>query len=101
MNEAEVRIWGELRRGQIGHKFRRQFPIGPYLVDFACVALRLIVEIDGSQHQDSVADAARDFYLQSRGWTVLRFWSWEALSDTDMVINTIIGVIGELERKSR
>jgi very-short-patch-repair endonuclease len=98
MNQAEVRIWGELRRRQIEYRFRRQHPIGPYLVDFACVALRLVIELDGSQHHASPGDLERDRYLELHGWTVLRFWSWEALSDTEMVINTILGVIGELEK---
>jgi very-short-patch-repair endonuclease len=101
MNEAEVRIWGELRRLQIGYRFRRQHPIGPYLVDFACIALRLVIELDGSQHHGSPVDLERDRYLELHGWTVLRFWSWEALSDTEMVINTILGVIGELEKAAR
>jgi very-short-patch-repair endonuclease len=99
MNEAEVRIWGELRRRQTGYRFRRQYPIGPYLVDFACLTLRLVIEIDGSQHMDNPADLVRDTYLQAHGWIVVRFWSWEALSDTDMVINTIIGTIRDLERQ--
>lgn len=61
MNEGEVRIWTGLRRKAIGVRFRRQHPIGPYIVDFACLTLKLVIEIDGSQHYDSVmADSLRD-----------------------------------------
>jgi very-short-patch-repair endonuclease len=99
LNDAETRIWSELRRREFGVRFRRQHPIGPYIVDFACLALKLVVELDGSQHFENTADAVRDAYLAERGWTVLRFWSWEALSDPDMVIRTISAVVEELLTK--
>lgn len=65
MNEAEVRIWERV----LDVRFRRQHPVGPYILDFACVALRLAIELDGSQHESSPDDAIRDAYLASRGWT--------------------------------
>ena len=76
-------------------KFRRQRPVGPYILDFACVALRIAIEFDGSQHDGDPSDAIRDAYLAARGWMVLRFWSGEALSNTDGVINTILATTEE------
>jgi very-short-patch-repair endonuclease len=95
MNEAEVRIWVHLRRQVYDVKFRRQHPVGSYILDFACVALRIAIEIDGSQHEDDLDDPIRDAYLTSRGWIVLRFWSGEALSNTNGVISTIMATIEE------
>jgi very-short-patch-repair endonuclease len=97
MNEGEVRIWAELRRRSVGVRFRRQHPIGPYIVDFACLTLKLIIEIDGSQHHDALmADAVRDHYLTARGWTVLRFSSHDAVANTPLVVETILNTIYQL-----
>ena len=56
-------------------KFTRQLPIGGYFADLACRKARLVVEIDGGQHAESVLDARRDRYLQAKGWTVFRVWN--------------------------
>jgi len=86
--EAENRLWGILRGRQLhGAHFRRQHPISPYVADFACVAARLVVEVDGGQHAD--ADAARDAYLTRHGWQVLRFWNNEVLENLDGVAQRI------------
>jgi very-short-patch-repair endonuclease len=69
----ERKIWGLLSRYR--PKFTRQFPIGPYIVDFACRQAKLVVEIDGSQHSDSKRDQVRDKWLQYEGWTILRVWN--------------------------
>nr|WP_246730339.1 endonuclease domain-containing protein [Nitratireductor mangrovi] len=82
MTEAELKLWSELR----GHRlmrlgFRRQMPISGYIVDFACPARKIIVEVDGSQHGRTGAalrDRARDRRLNLLGWTVLRFWNDDA-----------------------
>src|SRR3546814_9425019 len=67
MTDAEREIWHHLRnRALMGHKFRRQYPVGPYIVDFACPARRLVVELDGGQHDEAV-DAARTRYLERCG----------------------------------
>ena len=72
--EAELRLWRLLRDQRLsGLKFRRQVPIGPYIVDFLCVSAQLIVEADGSQHGESMRDERRDAYLARQGWAVLRF----------------------------
>jgi very-short-patch-repair endonuclease len=60
-------------------KFRRQVPIGPYIADFACFSAKLIVELDGGQHADSLADAARDQDLSERGFRILRIWNNDLL----------------------
>jgi very-short-patch-repair endonuclease len=93
MNEAEVRIWMQLRRQVLDAKFRRQHPVGPYILDFACVALRIAIELDGSQHDGNPEEAIRDAYLSSRGWIVLHFWSGDALANTDGLLDTIVAVI--------
>ena len=89
MNEAEVRLWVEIRRRLIGHRFRRQRVIGRYIVDFVCIESKLIVEVDGSQHEDSNSDRERDEYLARLGYRVMRVWSWDVLAVTDAVLADI------------
>jgi len=92
MTEAERRIWQILRLNRMkGCKFRRQVPIGPYIADFVCPTLcakgaRLIVEIDGGQHDPlSAREAERNEFLQSEGYRILRFWNNEVLANLDGV----------------
>lgn len=74
----------------MGVKFRRQHAIGPYVVDFVCMAHRLIVEVDGGQHAlRHEQDTARTRYLEDRGFTVVRFWNHDVLRDTDAVVAAI------------
>ncbi|MGH8576761.1 MAG: endonuclease domain-containing protein [Gammaproteobacteria bacterium] len=96
--EAESLLWQHLRRSQIlGRKFRRQEPIGPYIVDFACFYPMLVIEIDGSQHAGSIAhDAERSAYLERMGFKVIRFWNDEVLARTDWVREAIRQCIEEL-----
>jgi very-short-patch-repair endonuclease len=71
-----------------GHRFRRQVPLGPYIVDFACHAPRLVVELDGGQHDEQAGqDAAA--WLESQGYRVLRFWNPDVLRETDNVVEMI------------
>ena len=92
---AELRLWRLLRDRRLsGLKFRRQVPIGPYVVDFLCVGARLIVEADGSQHGENLRDERRDGYLAREGWTVLRFWNRDILRDRQSVIDTILARAG-------
>src|SRR3546814_13584802 len=73
-SDAQQKLWQHLRGGQLdGLKFLRQHPIPPYIADFCCVAVKLIVELDGSQHSEQ-ADAVRTRYLEAQGWRILRFW---------------------------
>ncbi len=74
MTDAERRLWSRLRGEQLGVKFRRQHPIGSYVADFVCLSPPLVIELDGSQHEEQGAyDAKRDAFLKSQGFYVLRF----------------------------
>jgi len=88
---AEARLWSRLRsRDMAGAKFRRQVPIGPFIADFLCKELSIIVEADGGQHSDQEAyDARRTAWLESQGYRVLRFWNHAILTDTDAVMEVI------------
>ena len=89
--DVELRLWRLLRDRRLnGVKFRRQVPLGPYIVDFLCVGAKLIVEADGSQHAESHRDMVRDTYLESHGWKVLRFWNNEVLQNREGVLETIL-----------
>ncbi len=90
--DAERKLWANLRLRQVyGHKFRRQRPICPYVVDFVCLEARLVIEVDGSQHMEQASrDVRRDGYLISLGFTVLRFWDHQVLSETDAVMGVIV-----------
>ncbi|MBV9636836.1 MAG: endonuclease domain-containing protein [Methylobacteriaceae bacterium] len=93
--EAERALWRLLRgRRRSGLKFRRQVPIGPYIVDFLCLERRLIVEADGGQHGESVRDATRDADPAAEGWQVIRFWNHEIFLSKDMVLDTILARAG-------
>ncbi len=89
--DAERHLWRHLRREQLaGYKFRRQFPVGPYIVDFICVPARLVLELDGGQHLDAQAyDAARTLEIEARGYRVLRFWNDDVLLRTEAVLEEI------------
>jgi very-short-patch-repair endonuclease len=78
MTGHEVAVWKEVRNRQLGVKFRRQVPIGPYIVDFACLARRLVIEVDGSVH-DYADESVRTGYLESQGFTVFRFTNDEVV----------------------
>ena len=90
--DAERRLWYRLRERRLGgFKFRRQTPIKGYVVDFACLSARLIVELDGGQHADAIAaDARRSAVLAQSGLRVLRFWNDEVLKDTEGVLREIL-----------
>jgi very-short-patch-repair endonuclease len=89
--DAEHKLWQALRSRQLSNmKFRRQVPIGSYIVDFVCPAAKLIIEIDGGQHSDQADyDAKRSEYLAREGYRVIRFWNNEVLGNLDGVFRTI------------
>jgi very-short-patch-repair endonuclease len=76
-----------------GLKFARQVPIGPYIADFVCREVGLIIELDGGQHADSARDEVRTAYLNAEGYGVLRFWNNDVLTNRDGVLRTISDVI--------
>ena len=86
LTDTERRLWLHLRDGRLaGAKFRRQQPIGPYIVDFVCIAAGLVVELDGGQHLDNEADRTRDAWFESRGFRVMRIWDNEVWENLDGV----------------
>jgi very-short-patch-repair endonuclease len=88
--DAERAIWRVLRDRRLeGIKFRRQVPIGPFVADFASITHRIVVELDGGQHSDSLADKQRDAFLTSEGWQVLRFWNNDVMRNRDGVLESI------------
>lgn len=91
MTDAERRVWRILRSHQTqGYKFRRQVPLGRYIADFVCHEARLILEIDGGQHdRTSPWEAERSGFLQGEGYRILRFWNNEVLANLDGVHRTI------------
>jgi very-short-patch-repair endonuclease len=94
MTDSERRLWYRLCAHRLeGHKFKRQVPIGPYVVDFACLNRKIIVEVDGGQHAFSSSDAKRDDYLKATGFLVLRFWNNDVLRNTDGVLEMIFDAL--------
>jgi very-short-patch-repair endonuclease len=93
--DAEKKLWAHLRRKQIsGRRFRRQHPLGRYIVDFVCLEAKLIVEIDGGQHAESVHDdTQRTQWLQRQGFRVARFWNNEVLGETESVLTEIARLV--------
>jgi len=87
---AERALWQYLRKRQVGVKFRRQQSLGPYIADFVCFEKRLIIEIDGGQHQEQIEyDETRTAWLKRQGYKILRFWNNEVLNEMEGVIATI------------
>jgi very-short-patch-repair endonuclease len=95
--EAERCVWNRLRNRQIqGLKFRRQHPVGGYILDFACEEIKLAIELDGSQHNEKEmldADAKRTEFLSRLGWRVLRFWNNDVMQNIDGVFAAIEDVV--------
>ena len=91
---AEVRLWARLRNRQLeGFKFRRQVPRGRFIADFLCDEAMLIVEVDGSRHDDSPSkDATRTAYLEGLGYLVMRLRNYDLLQNTDRVLDHICAV---------
>lgn len=98
MTEAEQRLWLRLRNRQLGNlKFRRQVQLGQFIVDFYCHELRLIVEVDGGQH-DEDSDWARTVWLNKEGYRLIRFWNNDVLSNIDAVLECIADAVGPSSR---
>jgi len=93
---AERRLWRHIRYRQIaGHRFRRQHPFGPYVLDFVCLEKRLVVEVDGGQHSEAHVerhDELRSAWLSKEGYRVVRFWNNE-------VLGNLAGVVAVLQEE--
>ncbi|MGH8146542.1 MAG: endonuclease domain-containing protein [Rhodanobacteraceae bacterium] len=91
--DAGHKLWQRLRASQLnGFKFRRQYPIPPYIVDFACLKPRVVVELDGSQHGGE-QDATRTHFLRAQGFRVMRFWDNDVLRQTDAILEAILSAV--------
>lgn len=99
MTQAKVRLWLRLRRRQLlGLKFRRQHPVGPYIVDFACLSIRLAIEVDGTTHSTEARqahDQKRTTWLEHNGWQVIRIQNIWIYDDLDNVMDHIAEAIGQ------
>ncbi len=95
LTRAERLLWSRLRRNQLdGFYFRRQVPIGSFIVDFLCEERGLIIELDGGQHAKQAGhDARRTSFLEDRGDRVIRFWNGEVLENPDGVLETILSAL--------
>lgn len=96
LTDAERVLWRHLRAHRFqGQKFRRQQPLGPYILDFVHFGAKLVIEADGGQHAESTRDAVRDAWLRSEGFRVLRFWNDQILKETEAVLEVILQALGE------
>jgi len=95
--DAEKKLWGRLRSKRLlQFRFRRQFTIGNFIADFACPKMKLVIELDGSQHLDQVAkDEWRTRLIEQRGFRVLRFWDSDVLTNIDDVVDRIVVALSE------
>ena len=90
LTDAEQRLWQALRAKQLGVKFRRQAPVGPYIVDFLSHEAMLVIEMDGGQHTETREyDAKRTGFIEEKGFRVLRFWNNEALENMQGTLTVI------------
>ena len=96
--QAEMVLWNFIRGNQLGAHFRRQHIIGPFIADFACLPLRLIIELDGGYHQlptQQISDSERTKWLEDKGFSVVRFLNEEVLADIEGTIQRIKNIINE------
>ena len=89
--DTEQILWFQLRnRRLLNYKFRRQFPIEPYIVDFICLELKLIIELDGSQHSNQIdKDTERTLFLNQRGFKVVRFWNNDLYNNLEGILECV------------
>ncbi|HEX2967284.1 MAG TPA: endonuclease domain-containing protein [Syntrophorhabdaceae bacterium] len=95
--DAERLLWSHLRAGRFhGLKFRRQHPIGDYIVDFVCLQNKFIIELDGGQHampDHSSRDQERAHWLEKEGYTIIRFWNNDVLTNTSGVLESLVRLL--------
>lgn len=90
MTDSEKLLWQKLRGCQIkNYKFRRQHPFSDYILDFVCLEAKLVIELDGGQHNESVKDVLRDQALAKAGFRVMRFWNNQVMTELDAVVEKI------------
>jgi very-short-patch-repair endonuclease len=105
MPRSEALLWSYIRRKAVnGARFRRQHPIGPYVADFACIAAKLVVEVDGYTHwtaEELAHDARRTKYLEQEGWTVIRVTNSDVYENMDGVWQAIAARLPPPPRSAR
>jgi len=91
MTDAETLLWQHLRGRRFqGFKFRRQRPLGPYILDFVCLEVGLVIEVDGGQHAEAQTyDEHRTTFIEKQGLRVIRFWNHDVLNQTAAVLEKI------------
>ncbi len=102
MTDAERTLWYHLRGHRLqGQKFKRQKPLGPFIVDFVNLEHRLVIEVDGGQHADNAPDdRRRDAWLAAQGYRVLRFWNHQVLQELPAVLERIDACLSSAETPS-
>jgi very-short-patch-repair endonuclease len=102
MTDAERLLWRHLRNRELGGwKFKRQYPVGPFIVDFICVEKNIVIEVDGGQHaEDEESDLQRSAYLNKMGYRVCRFWNNQVLQETESVLEAIFAILAESKQNS-
>jgi len=97
MPVSEAALWQQIRKSQLGVRFRRQVPIGPYIADFACLNPRVVVEVDGDSHLGR-AESARTAFLEAQGFSVIRIDNEDVAFDDGLLTEWIKTQIDELRR---
>ena len=99
--DAEQKLWYFLRGHRYkGLKFKRQKPMGYYIVDFVCISLKLVIELDGGQHSQQLSyDIRRESYLRQCGFHVLRFWNHDVMLSIDSVLSEIDNQVAWLSKR--
>jgi very-short-patch-repair endonuclease len=102
MTDAERVLWSYLRNRELGGwKFRRQHPVGPFIVDFICPEKNVVIEVDGGQHDENrELDEQRSAYLNKMGYRVFRFWNNEVLQETEAVLDSIFAILANEKQTS-
>lgn len=100
--DAENYLWRLLRSRRLNrYKFRRQYPVGIYFVDFVCIHKKLVIELDGGQHADAEEyDSKRSSFLRANGYKVIRFWNNEVFTNTENVLGCILLALGHEDEPS-
>ncbi len=100
--DVEQLLWKHLRNRNLSNrKFRRQFPMDPYIADFACLELKLIIELDGGQHANRISyDDQRSLFLEQRGFKIIRFWNNDVIENTVSVLETIRLAVLEITERA-
>ena len=102
LTDAERLLWRHLRNRELdGWKFRRQYPVGSFIVDFICVEKNLVIEVDGGPHaENEEQDIQRSAYLNRMGYRVFRFWNNQVMQETEGVLEAILAILANTDQNS-